>query len=145
MLATLAFIVIALTTPFQLVGIPLAPILALVVGAFAGWWVARERGSGAAERGAKAGAIAGTGALLGSIVGLAVLALVIGNIPEVQDAIRSSEPHPEARIPTGMIAPLAALGGIIGGFVLGLLDLVLAAAGGLAAALIYGRNHPVKA
>ena len=38
--------------------------------------------------------------MLGSIVGLAVLALFVGNIPEVQTYVQNSEPHPEARIPT---------------------------------------------
>jgi hypothetical protein len=142
-LATLAFIVVALATPFEVLGIPLASVAALAIGAVAGWWISKARGEGSAAQGVSAGVIAGSGALLGSIVGLAVLALVIGNIPEVQEAVRASEPHAEARIPTSLIAPLAALGGVIGGFVLGLVDLALSAIGGLVAALIYGRQHPV--
>ena len=141
-LVALAFIVVALATPFELVGIPLASLAAIVLGAIAGWWTSKARAEGSAVRGAKAGAIAGVGALLGSIIGLAVLALVIGNIPAVQEAVRASEPHPEARIPTSLIAPLAALGGVIGGFVLGLVDLALSAVSGLVAALIYGCKHP---
>jgi uncharacterized membrane-anchored protein YitT (DUF2179 family) len=144
-LATLALIIVALATPFELVGIPLASLAALAIGAVAGWWACTARGEGSATRGAGAGAIADSGALLGSIIGLAVLALIIGNIPEVQEAIRASEPHPDARIPTSLIVPIAALGGMIGGFVLGLIDLALAAVGGLVAALIYGRNHPAPA
>jgi len=141
-LVALAFIVVALATPFELVGIPLASLAAIVLGAIAGWQVSKARGEGTAARGAAAGAWAGVGALLGSIVGLAVLALVIGIIPEIQDAIRASEPHPEARIPPSLIAPLAALGGVIGGFVLGLVDLAFSAVSGLVAALIYNRQHP---
>jgi hypothetical protein len=97
-LATLAFIVVALATPFEVLGIPLASVAALAIGAVAGWWISKARGEGSAAQGVSAGVIAGSGALLGSIVGLAVLALVIGNIPEVQEAVRASEPHAEARI-----------------------------------------------
>jgi hypothetical protein len=144
-LTTLAFVVVAVATPFELMGIPLASIAAIAIGAIAGWRASKARGEGTAVRGAEAGAWAGVGALLGSIVGLAVLALIIGNIPEVQEAVRASEPHPDARIPTNLIAPLAALGGVLGGFALGLIELALATVGGLVAALIYGRNHPVQA
>ena len=140
-LATLSFIIVALATPFELFGVPLAPLAALVLGAGAGWWIAGARRGQAAENGAKAGALVGVGALLGSIVGLAVLALWIGNIPEVQTFVQNSEPHPEARIPNEWVAPLGALAGVVVGLGAGLFDLVLSVVAGWVAGAVYGRNH----
>ena len=141
-LAILAFIIVALATPFQVVGLPLAPLTALLIGALAGWRAARLHVEGAAAWGVKAGAIVGVGALLGSIVVLVVLATALGSQGSIQDYIRASEPHPEARIPVEAIAPLAAAGGAVTGLLLGLGDLVLSAIGGFFAALIYNRQHP---
>jgi hypothetical protein len=145
LLAALAFVIVALATPFQLLDVPLAPIAALVLGAVAGWWVANRRGEHTAGSGVQAGALVGLGALLGSIFGLAVLALWIGNIPEVQTFVQNSEPHPEARIPTEWVAPLGALAGVVVGFIVGLFDLLVAAVAGGVAGAIYHYNHPVKA
>jgi hypothetical protein len=143
-LALLAFVIVALTTPFQLFDFPLAPVAALALGAIAGWWLSDTRGDYSVS-GAKAGAIVGLGALLGSIVGLAVLALWVGNIPEVQTFVQNSESHPEARIPTEWIAPLGALAGVVVGFIVGLFDLALSAVAGWIAGVIHGYNHPVRA
>lgn len=142
MLAILAFILVALATPFQIVGLPLAPIAALVIGAVAGWRAARLHLEGAAGWGAKAGAIVGVGALLGSIIVLVVLATALGSQTGIQEYIRASEPHPAARIPVEAITPLAAAGGAVTGLLLGLGDLVLSAIGGFFAALVYNRQHP---
>lgn len=140
LLAVLAFFAVALATPFELFGVPLAPLAALVLGAIAGWSVYTERREVTRDTsglGARAGIIVGIGALLGSIVGLAVLALWIGNIPEVQAYVQASEPHPEARIPVDWIAPLGALAGVIVGFLAGLLELALAAGAGWIAGLLH--------
>jgi hypothetical protein len=144
-LALVAFVVVALTTPFQLAGVPLAPFAALVIGAVAGWWVVRPQEGDAPVHGVKAGTAVGVGALLGSIAGLAVLALWMGNIPEVQAYIQNSEPYPEARIPTEWIAPLGTLAGVIIGFVVGLFDLALSAIAGLVAGAIHGGSQPTRA
>lgn len=144
-LAALAFVIVALATPFQLLDVPLAPIAALILGAGAGWWVSNTRGEHTAGSGVQAGALVGLGALLGSIFGLAVLALWIGNIPEVQTFVQNSEPHPEARIPTEWVAPLGALAGVVVGFIVGLFDLLVSAVAGGVAGAIYHYNHPVKA
>ena len=144
-LALVAFVIVALATPFELAGIPLAPFAALVIGAVAGWWVVRPQDEDAPVIGVKAGAAAGVGALLGSIAGLAVLALWIGNIPEVQTYIQNSEPHPEARIPAGWIAPLGALAGVVVGFIGGLFDLVLSSIAGLVAGAIHGSSQTTAA
>lgn len=144
-LALLALVGVALTTPFQLLGIPIAPFVALVFGAIAGWWVVTSRSESPAADGAKAGAIVGTAALLGSVIGLAVLAFFVGNIPEVQSYVQSSEPHPEARIDTEWIAPLGALAGVVVGLMVGLLDLVLSVIAGWIAGVIHGQGHPAGA
>jgi hypothetical protein len=144
-LAALALIAVAVATPFQLFNVPLAPVVALVFGAIAGWWLAATRGEHTAQSGVQAGGIVGLAALLGSIIGLAVLALWVGNIPEVQTFVQNSEPHPEARIPTEWIAPLGALAGVVVGFFAGLFDLALSALAGWAAGALYGYNHPAKA
>lgn len=142
LLALLTFIVVALATPVQILGLPLAPIAGLIIGMYAGWRAARGHIPSGAGDGLRAGALVGLGALLGSVIALTVMAAVIGSLPGVQDAVRLSEPHPEARIPVEMIAPLAALGGVVGGLALGLVELALAALGGAAGALIYTQRHP---
>lgn len=145
-----ALVIVGLVTPFELVGVPLAPIAALVLGAIAGWWVVKSRmeygaGEGDAVRSAtRAGAAVGIGALLGSILGLAVLATWMGNIPELQTWVQNSEPHPEARIPSEWIAPLGALAGVVVGLIVGVLDLALSTLAGWIAGAVYGRNHAMR-
>ncbi len=139
-LAIAAFVVVALLTPFELFGVPLAPLAAIVMGALAGWWVSSTRPEHTAGSAARAGAGVGLGALLGSIAGLAVLALWIGNIPEVQAFVQNSEPHPEARIPTDWVAPLGALAGVVTGFFAGVIDLALAWIAGWIAGIVNNRN-----
>jgi hypothetical protein len=143
-MASLAFVIVALATPFQLLGVPLAPLAALVIGAAAGWLVSRRSGESAAGSGARAGAIVGAGALLGSVVGLAVLALFVGNIPEVQAYVQTSEPNPEARIPTDWVAPLGALAGVVVGFLVGLFDLALSAVAGWIAGVFRGQSRATQ-
>jgi hypothetical protein len=144
-LAIVAFILVAAATPFQLAGIPLAPLAALVVGAAAGWWLVSARAPNAVGSGARAGAVVGIGALLGAIFGLAVLGIVAGNVPAIQDWIRASEPYPDARIPIDLIAPLATVGGILIGLALGLFDLLLSALAGSLAGLLHTRTQPTNA
>ncbi len=140
-LSLMAFILVALATPFQLVGVPLAPIVAVVMGAVAGWWTLRIHREQGAAQGARAGALVGVAALLGAVVALGVIALGVGSLPAVQDYVRASEPHPEARIPVELITPLATVGGVMTGFVLGVGDLILSALAGWVAALLYRRGH----
>ncbi|MEO8285221.1 MAG: hypothetical protein ABI670_02155 [Chloroflexota bacterium] len=144
-LAATSFVIVALATPFQLFSVPLAPIAAIVLGAGAGWWMISNSTEQGGLNGLKAGAVVGAGALLGSIVGLAVLALFVGNIPEVQTYVQNSEPNPEARIPTEWIAPLGALAGVVVGFVVGLFDLVLSAIAGFVAGALNHSTHPTHA
>jgi len=144
-LAVSAFVIVALATPFQFFDVPLAPVAALMFGAIAGWWMLNSKSEHTAVDGLKAGAIVGVGALLGSVVGLAVLALFVGNIPEVQAYIQNSEPHPEARIPTEWIVPLGALAVIIVGFVMGLFDLAASAVAGLVAGALRARSDASQA
>jgi hypothetical protein len=144
-LTLLAFVIVALATPFQLFDVPLAPVAALVFGAIAGWWMLNNRGEHTATEGFKAGAIVGVGAMLGSVVGLALLALFVSNIPEVQAYIQNSEPHPQARIPSEWIAPLGALAGVIVGLIMGLFDLADSAVAGLVAGALSANSHAHQA
>ena len=75
---------------------------------------------------------------MGAVAGLALPALMAGSLPGVQEFVQASEPHPDARIPTAWIAPLAGLGGVLGGLALGIGNLVLAAGGGAVAGALRG-------
>lgn len=143
-LAVIAFVIVAATSAVQLLGLPLAPLAALALGALAGWWAAAE-GDGGWRAALGAGAVVGAGALLGAVVGLAVPALIAGSLPDVQAFVQASEPHPEARIPLAWIAPLAGAGGLLGGLLLGLGNLALAAIGALAAAALRNGSGPARA
>lgn len=139
----LAFGLAALATPFELLGLPLAPLVALVLGAVAGWRAALPASRTPVERGLRAGLTVGFGALAGAVVGLVLVGLAAGNLPAVQAFVQNSEPHPEARLPEELIAPLAAFGGALGGLVLGGVDLALATLGGALAGLFRaGRPLP---
>lgn len=120
-------------------------MFALVIGAAAGRQAAAETRSSASVAGAKAGAKVGVGALVGSMIGIAILGLVLVNIPGVPEFIRSSEPHPEARIPYEWMTGLGALTGVVVGFFVGLFDLFLSFVGGLLAAMVYDHNRRVPA
>jgi hypothetical protein len=140
-LAVVAFVIVAATSAVQLFGLPLAPLAALALGALAGWWVAAN-GEGGWRTALRAGAVVGVGALVGAVAGLAVPALIAGSLPDVQEFVQASEPHPEARIPTAWIAPLAGLGGVLGGLILGIGDLALAAIGAVTAAALRSGSRP---
>ena len=144
-LAVAAFVVVALLTPFEVFGVPLAPLAAIIMGGLAGWWVSSTFPEHTAGSAARAGAWVGLGALLGSIAGLAVLALWIGNIPEVQAFVQNSEPQPGARIPADWIAPLGALAGVVVGFFAGVIDLVLSWIAGWIAGAVNTRSGTTHA
>jgi hypothetical protein len=126
-----AFFVAALTSVVQLVDVPLAPLAALVLGAIAGRQAARTVPGHISP--VWAGAVVGVGALLGAVLGMAAPAIWIGSLPDVQAFVQASEPHPEARLPFELIAPLAGLTGILIGLILGVGNLLAAALGGLIA------------
>lgn len=123
----------------------IAPLIALAVGAVAGRHAAALAGNRTTGQAVRAGSLVGLGALIGSIIGLTLLVLFIVDIPAVQDFIRTSEPNPEARIPSEWLMPLGTLMGIVVGFLAGLFDLVVAVVGGLVAGWIYHNNHSVPA
>jgi hypothetical protein len=143
LLATIAFVVVAATSAVQLLGLPVAPLAALALGALAGWFAAAE-GEGGWRAALRAGAVVGAGALLGAVAGLTVPALIAGSLPDVQAYVQASEPHPEARIPTAWIAPLAGVGGVLGGLILGIGDLALAAIGAVGAAALRNSSRPAR-
>lgn len=140
-LALAAFVIALLTSALQLVGLLVAPLAALALGAAAGWWAAAT-GADGWKTAARAGLLVGIGALLGAMVGVGLPALLAGSFPGVQEFVQASEPHPEARIATEWIAPLAGLAGLMSGFVLGLGDLALALLGAVTAAALRNSSRP---
>ena len=143
-LTIVAFVIVALTSALQLFGLLVAPLATLALGALAGWFAAAN-GAGGWRAALRAGLLVGAGALLGAVVGLALPALVAGNLPGVQEFVQLSEPHPEARIPIAWIAPLAGLGGLLSGLVLGIGDLALSALAAVMAAALRNGSRPAGA
>ena len=119
-----------------------APLVSLALGAAAAWWVRSTPGATTLQA-TLSGAIAGVGALAASVVAFAVYGWLFGADPTIQEWIRSSEPNPGARIPYDWIAPLGASAGAFVGLAAGVLNLVLAAIGGLLVELtvVRARSH----
>jgi hypothetical protein len=142
----LALIAVALVSLIPYFGsFVIAPLVALAFGAVAGRRAAGLEGDRNTGGPAKAGALVGLGALIGSIIGLTLLVLFVVDIPAVQEYIRTSEPNLGARVPYEWMMPIGALMGIVVGFLAGLFDLVVAVLGGLIAGWVYHNNHPVTA
>jgi hypothetical protein len=131
-----AFAVVLGATFVPLIGADiLAPGAALGIGVAAAWWLLRTPGHTVTQATALA-AIAGAGALVASVMAFVLLGTVLGNMPAIQELIRNSEPHPEARVPYEWIPGLAAgLGGLVG-LGIGIVNLLLATLGGLIGALV---------
>ena len=143
-LAIVAFVVVALVSLIPFLGsFVIAPLVVLGIGAMAGRQAAAAASSHEANEGAKAGSIVGIGALIGSVIGLTILVMFVANIPAVQEYIRTSEPHPEARIPYEWMVPAGGVMGAVTGFFVGLFDFVVALVGGLLAGAVYGHNRRV--
>jgi hypothetical protein len=113
----------------------IGPLAALAIGIGVVWYEVAETGGSSAGRGLRLGAVAGVGALIGSVIAFTVVLAVIGSNPAVQEFVRASEPHPEARIPADMIPALGALTGVLAGLAFGAFNLALSAFGGLFAGL----------
>jgi hypothetical protein len=95
----------------------------VIVAAFA---ALAARSAAVASEGASVGAVIGAGALVGTAVGLAVLGGTAGSTPAIQELVRASEPHPEARLPHRWIAPMGTATGAFSGLMLGAMNLLLA-------------------
>src|SRR5688572_15624725 len=114
--------------------IVLAPLAALAVGAAAAWVRVHSEHATLGQAISTATTV-GFGTLAASVVASLLLGLVLGSDPAIQDFVRASEPYPEARLPFAWIPPLAAMLGGLAGLSLGLLNLALAALGGVLGAL----------
>ena len=115
----------------------IGPAAALVVGLIAAWSGARAE-DGSLGSGVRASLWAGLGALVGTALVVSVLAVVLGGDASIQELVRTSEPHPEARIPYEWIQPIAAATGLLVGILVGIENLVTAAIGGLVGAVVGG-------
>lgn len=118
----------------------LIPLIAIVGAVLAGWAAVRARG-GTAGDGALVGLVVGVGALLGAVVGLTALGWIAGDYRQVQEFVRNSEPHHDARLPYGWIAPLGAISGALIGVLSGLISLVMATLAGLVTAAPRGTRR----
>ena len=137
------FIFVLAATMLPTIGWMLAaPLVSLALGAAAAWWVRSTPGATTLQA-TTSGAIAGVGALAASVVAFAMYGWLVGADPTIQEWIRSSEPNPAARIPYDWVAPLGASTGAFIGLAAGVLNLVLAAIGGLLMELsvVRGRTH----
>jgi hypothetical protein len=116
------------------------PLATLIIALVGSWLAYRDSGGGDAL-GLRMGAWAGVGALVSLTLVFAVVFFVIGSNPAVQEFVRASEPHPEARLPYETIAPLAAGVGALLGLVVGFFSLAAALVGGLLADLFLASGH----
>lgn len=115
------------------------PTVTLAVGLVAGWLAAREAGR-PAYAGARAGAAAGGGALLVLTIIFAALLAWVCRDPAVQELVRLSEPHPEARLAPEAIPWLGAGVGALLGLTVGAQSFATALFGGVLADLLAGRG-----
>ncbi|MCU0490538.1 MAG: hypothetical protein MUD01_02925 [Chloroflexaceae bacterium] len=107
------------------------PLATLIIALVSGWLAYQQGTTEVRGLGLRAGAWAGFGALVGITVVFAAMLFAIGSDPGVQEFVRASEPHPEARLPYAAIAPLAAGVGALLGLVTGFFSLLAALIGGL--------------
>src|ERR1051326_9151174 len=110
-----------------------APLAVVVIGVLAAWYLRAPDGS--TGRPTRAAVVAGLGAFLASIIVLAGFGLALGSNPAIQELIRESEPHPEARVPYEWMTGLGMATGALVGFGMGLFNFVLSTVAGLLTAL----------
>jgi hypothetical protein len=108
----------------------LAPVAAILIGGSAAHFVMATRPATLGSA-LTAGAVAGLGALVATVLAFALFGYGLGLDPEIQEFVRTSEPHPEARLPYDWIAPIGAVLGAFIGIFAGMVNLALAALAGL--------------
>lgn len=115
------------------------PTVMLAVGLITGW-VAAPRAEPVNHAATRAGFAAGVGALVAVTLICAGLLAWLGTHPAVQELVRLSEPHPEARLAPAAIPWLGAGIGTLLGLTIGAQSLATALFGGLLAELLGGRR-----
>ncbi|NTU78340.1 MAG: hypothetical protein HGA45_02875 [Chloroflexales bacterium] len=116
------------------------PLLGAVAGVIAGWLALRGATDGPIWRGLRAGAAAGAGIFIGVTLAFAGLLAMLGADPAVQEFIRMSEPHPEARLAPAAIPWLGGVVGALLGLFAGGKSLLAAILGGLVVDLLHERR-----
>lgn len=116
------------------------PTIMLAVGLIAGW-LATRRADATAYAGTRTGFAIGFGALLAVTLVCAGLLARLGGNPAVQELVRLSEPHPEARLAPAAIPWLGAGVGALLGLTSGAQSLATALFGGLIADLLRARRE----
>ena len=140
--AAIAFVVVGVVSLVPGLGLFfLGPLAALILGGAVAYRAASSVEVSPGTAGVRAGVFAGLGALVGTVVVVAVTALVLGSLTDVQELVRQSEPNEVARIPYEWIAPLAGVVGAFVGLMMGVVNLVSAVVGGVVGAVI-GAQRP---
>ena len=135
-MAAVGLVVVGLAVMVPVIGtFFLAPLGAAVIGAVAAWQ-ASKGADNASRAGLKSGAVVGVGAFIGSVVAISAFATFLGADPAVQEFVRNSEPHPEARIPYELMEPVAAAAGLIIGLIVGAVNFGASTVAGLLAGLV---------
>jgi hypothetical protein len=116
----------------------LAPLAAVVIGVMAAWYMRAPDGS--AGRPTRAAMVAGVGAFLASIIALTGFGWLLGSNPAIQELVRESEPHPEARVPYEWMAGFGMATGALVGFGMGLFNFALSTVAGLLTTLFTGHK-----
>jgi hypothetical protein len=123
------------------------PLLAVIVGGIAGfygvrWSVENPRVS----RGVLAGALAGLGLLIGTVIGYIVLFNSLSSNPAFQDQLGAFlRQQPDARIDPGALDAMVGIAGGIAGLCFGVLNLLLSLAFGALGGWLALRNRPPSA
>lgn len=121
---------------------------ALLIGGAAGYFALRwNTGATGIGQSVLAGAIAGVGTLIGAVVFWIIAVSLASNDASLYDAIQSAlaqQPNANQLDPQSL-KTLVGLVGPAAGLCFGVLNLVLALAGGAVGALIARRNQPIAA
>ena len=123
-----AFFFVLAGTLLPTVGVALGgPLMSLIMGAAAAWWVRSAR-NGSVEEAAGSGAVAGLGAAAAAVAAFIVFGWLLGSDPALQEPLRTTDLS-EVHIPADWLAPLVASASGFVGLAAGLVNLMLAVIG----------------
>jgi hypothetical protein len=145
-MAAVALVVVGGITLIPAVGtFVLGPIAAFFMGGLAAALALRSPAVAKGD-GGRIALIAGAGAFIGTVAACAALGMILSSFPSIQEAVRMSEPHPEARVPFEWMESLGAAAGTLVGLLVGAANLVLSLVGGLVGGtLVRHGSAPVQA
>ena len=123
------------------------PLLAVIVGALAGFYGVRWSGQRArVGRGVLAGTLAGVGMLIGAVIGYLVLFSSLSADPLFQQQLDAFlQRQPNVQVDPGAVGAAVWIAGAIAGLCFGVLNLVLALAFGALGGWLALRSRPQPA